>query len=97
MTYVKNCNREAEEGSMIEKWEEYTGENCLVYCSNVDCNKKLTKNTKCGAHVYKCDKDGKLKSKNIYIVPLCKECNNTYNEDVMRIRNDYLLVPLNML
>ena len=97
MTYVKNCNREPEEGSMIEKWEEYTGENCPVYCSNIDCNKKLTKNTKCGAHVYKCDKDGKLKSKNIYIVPLCKECNHYTNKNPMKIDDDNLLAPLNEL
>ena len=95
MTYVKNWNRKAQKESMIEKWEQYTGKNCPAYCSNANCDNKLDDDNKCGSHVYKCDKDGKLKSKTIYIVPLCKECNNTHNEDVMIIRNDYLLAPLN--
>lgn len=90
MPYVKNWNRKAQKESMIEKWEQYTGKNCPTYCSNANCDNKLDDDNKCGSHVYKCDKDGKLKSKTIYIVPLCKECNNTHNEDVMIIRNDYL-------
>lgn len=97
MTYVKNWHREAQKESMIEKWEKYTGESCPAYCSNVNCGNKLDDDNKCGAHVYKCNKDGKQISGTIYIVPLCKECNNTYNEDAMRIGNDNLLAPLNKL
>lgn len=97
MTYVKNCNREAEEGSMIEKWEEYTLETCPTYCSNANCGNKLDDDNKCGAHVYECNKDGELKSKTIYIVPLCKECNHYTNKNPMKIDDDYLLAPLNEL
>ena len=41
MAYVKNWHREAQKESMIEKWEEYPGQNCPAYCSNANCSNKL--------------------------------------------------------
>ncbi|MGI0516623.1 hypothetical protein E4N81_01005 [Treponema denticola] len=97
MAYVENWHREAQKESMIEKWEEYTGKNCPAYCSNANCSNKLDDDNKCGAHVYKCNKDGEQISKTIYIVPLCKECNHYTNKNPMKIDDDNLLAPLNEL
>ncbi len=95
--YVKNACNTSGDGSMIAQWEEYTEKKCPPYCSNVDCNNKLDDDNKCGAHVYKCHKDGTIKHRTIYIVPLCKECNNVYNTDAMEIQDENLLVPLSEL
>lgn len=96
--YVKNAQNTSGNESMIEKWEEYTGEACPEDCSNVYCHNKLDDDNKCGAHVFKCDKYG-IPSENYkrYIVPLCKECNNFYNIHVMEIGDESLLVPLSEL
>lgn len=95
--YVKNARNTSGTGSMIAQWEEYTGRKCPTYCSNIGCNNKLDDDNKCGAHVYKCHKDGSVSNYGRYIVPLCKECNNTYNTNVMEIESEDLLVPLSEL
>ena len=95
--YVKNARNTSGDGSMIAQWEEYTGKNCPAYCSNVACMNELDDDNKCGAHVYQCNKHGTIKPRTIYIVPLCKECNNTYNTNVMEIADENLLVPLSEL
>lgn len=96
--YVKNAHNTLGDGSMIAQWEDYTGKKCPTYCSNTDCNNKLDDRNKCGAHVFKCDKNGCVtENYKRYIVPLCKECNHTTNKDAMRIKSEDLLVPLSDL
>lgn len=95
--YVKNVHNTSGPGSMIAQWEEYTGRKCPPYCSNVDCVNELDDENKCGAHVYKCCKNGSVINYGRYIVPLCKECNNANNNDIMEIESEDLLVPLSEL
>jgi hypothetical protein len=86
---VKNLNGTSDnlsdEGSWKEFWEQKKGVK-FSFCSCKSCLNKA----EVGAHVIK---TGSV-SKDWYIVPLCKKCNNTNEKNEFQVKKDDL-VPVN--
>lgn len=83
--------------SMIELWEELTGE-WSFSCVNEKCqsNKDIFDvDNIVGAHVVTSKLHTDLKSGDeVLIIPLCKSCNNYHNEDEIVLENDTKAVVL---
>lgn len=97
MTQVKNVPdsskyKEPHNNSCIGYWEEAIGfeiKDDDIFCCPV-CNKKMSKSMHNldGAHVYKPFIPNKW-----YFTPLCSECNNSKNEEIMTISTPLIPVP----
>lgn len=81
---VKNLHGTSDNKSEIWKswWELNKGRKFSI-CSNIACSKKA----EVGGHVIKADSS----DRSWYIVPLCKECNHTSNNEIMEVRLDDLV------
>lgn len=96
-TQVKNVPesskyKEPSGKSCIEYWEEAVGfeieDDAVFYCPA--CGKKMSKakHNLDGAHVYKPSNPDEW-----YFTPLCSECNNPENEEIMTVSTPLVPVP----
>lgn len=84
--------KEPHNNSCIGYWEEVTGfeimDDDVFYCPA--CSKKMSKSTQNldGAHVFKPSNPDEW-----YFTPLCSECNNSENEEMMTVSTPLVPVP----
>lgn len=83
---VKNLHHDTDENSRYIRQWELDKQRKAIKCANLGCKNKTKNPALVGAHVFKVDDN----DDRWYICPLCHQCNDDENDDIMVVHESDL-------